>query len=82
MNRYANVTKLELLPIFERFEFNATKLALKALHCLEWTDYLALKFHKSNYEVTLRNSDDSNYPTLKIKTHLNLMLGDVLMICR
>ena len=69
--------------MIERFEFNATKLAFKALHCPEWPDYLPLKFHKSNYSVTLRNIMITNYPTsptLKIKTHLNLMFTDVLMI--
>ena len=38
LNRYAkecDVIKVGWLPIIERFEFNATKLALKALHCLE-----------------------------------------------
>ena len=46
-------------------EFNKTKLAFKALHCPEWPDYLTL----------LRNSDVTNYLTLTIKTHLDLMLA-------
>ena len=60
LNRYAkecDVIKLGWLPIIERFEFNTTKLAFKALYCPEWPDYLPLNFHKSNYRVTLRNSD-------------------------
>ena len=60
MNRYAkkcDVIKLGRLPITERFEFNTTKFAFKALHCPEWPDYLPLKFHKSNYRVRIRNSD-------------------------
>ena len=60
LNRYAkecDVIKLGWLPIIERFEFNTTKLAFKVLYCPEWPDYLPLKFHKSNYRVTLRNSD-------------------------
>ena len=70
MNRYAkecDVIKLGWLPIIERFEFNTTKLAFKALHCPEWPDYLPLKFHKSNYRVTLRNSDDYKLPYVKDK---------------
>ena len=65
LNRYAkecDVIKLGWLPIIERFEFNTTKLAFKALHCSEWPDYLPLKFYKSNYNVTLRNSDDYKLP--------------------
>ena len=53
--------KLGWLPIIERFEFNATKLAFKALHYSEWSDYLPLKFHKS-LTVTLKNSDDYKLP--------------------
>ena len=49
------------------FKFNTTKLAFKALHCPEWPDYLPLKFHKSNYRVTLRNSDDYKLPYVKDK---------------
>ena len=70
MNRYAkecDAIKLEWLPIIERFEFNTTKLAFKTLHCPEWPDYLHLKFHKSNYRVTLRNSDDYKLPYVKDK---------------
>ena len=61
MNCYAkewDVIKLGWLPVIERFEFNTTKLAFKALRCPEWPDYLHLKFHKSNYRAILRNSDD------------------------
>ena len=53
LNRYVkecDVIKIGRLPIIERFEFNATKLALKALHCSEWPDYLPLKFHKSKLQ--------------------------------
>ena len=70
LNRYAkecDVIKLGWLPIIERFKFNTTKLAFKALHCPEWTDYLPLKFHKSNYRVTHRNSDDHKLPYVKDK---------------
>ena len=70
LNRYAkecDVIKLGWLPIIERFEFNTTKLLFKALHCPEWPDYLPLKFHKSNYRVTLRNSDDYKLPYVKGK---------------
>ena len=70
LNRYAkecDVIKLGWLPIIERFEFNTTKLAFKALHCPEWLDYLPLKFHKSNYRVTLTNSDDYELPYVKDK---------------
>ena len=70
MNCYAkecDVVKLRWLPIIERFEFNTTKSAFKALHCREWSDYLPLKFHKSNYRVTLRNSDDYKLPYVKDK---------------
>ena len=41
LNRYAkecDVIKLVWLSIIERFEFNTTKLAFKALHCPEWPD--------------------------------------------
>ena len=51
LNRYAkecDVIKPGWLTIIERFEFNTTKLAIKALHCPEWLDYLTLKFRKSN----------------------------------
>ena len=67
LNRYTkecDVIKLGWLPIIEGFEFNKTKLAFKALHCPEWPDYLPL----------LRSSDVTNYLTLTIKTHLDLML--------
>ena len=70
LNRYAkecDVIKLGWLPIIERFKFNTTKLAFKALHCPEWPDYLPLKFHKSNHRVTLRNSDDYKLPYVKDK---------------
>ena len=71
LNRYAkecNVIKLGWLPIIERFEFNTTKLAFKALRCPAWPDYLPSKFHKSNYRVTLRNSDDYKLPYVKDKS--------------
>ena len=61
------VTELGWLPIIERFEFNATKLAFKALYYPELPDYLPLEFHKSNYRVTLRNSDDQKLPYIKDK---------------
>ena len=61
------VTELGWLPIIERFEFNATKLAFKALYYPEWPDYLPLEFHKSNYRVTLRNSDDQKLPYITDK---------------
>ena len=32
------------------------------------------EFHKSNYRVTLTNSDDYKLPYVKDKTHLNMML--------
>ena len=70
MNRYAkesDVIKLGWLPIIERFEFNTTTLAFKELHCPKWPDYLPLKFHKSNYRVTLRNSDDYKLSNVKNK---------------
>ena len=70
LNRYAkecDVIKLGWLPIIERFEFNTTKLAFKALHCPEWPDYLPSKFQKSNYRVTLRNSDDYKLSYVKDK---------------
>ena len=57
-----DVIKLGWLPIIERFEFNTTTLAFKALHCPEWPDYLPLKFRKSSYRVALRNSDDYKLP--------------------
>ena len=85
LNRYAkecDVIKLGWLPVTERFEFNAIKLAFKALHCPEWPDYLPLKFHKSNYWVTLRNSDYYKLPYVKEETHSNMMFTDVLMICQ
>ena len=66
MNRYAKeceAIKFGWLPIIERFE-----LAFKVLHCPEWPDYLPLKFHKSNYRVTLRNSDDYKLPYVKNKS--------------
>ena len=50
-----NVIQLGWLPIIEGFEFNATKLAFKVFHCPEWPDCLPLKFHKSNYRVTILN---------------------------
>ena len=53
--------KLGWLPIIERFEFDTTKLAFKALRYLEWSDYLSLKFHKL-LTVTLKNSDDYKLP--------------------
>ena len=70
LNSYAkecDVIKLGWLLIIERFEFNTTKLAFKALHCLERLRYLPLKFQKSNYRVTLRNSDDYKLPYVKNK---------------
>ena len=57
-----DVIKLGWLLIIERFEFNTTKLAFKALHCPEWLRYLPLNFQKSNYRVKLRNSDDYKLP--------------------
>ena len=68
LNRYAkecDVIKLGWLPIIERFEFNTTKLAFKALHWQEWPGYQPLKFHISNYRVTLKNNDD--YKLLYVK---------------
>ena len=68
LNRYAkecDVIKLGWLPIIERFKFNTTKLAFKALNYPEWPYYLSLKFHKSNYRVTFRNSND--YKLLYVK---------------
>ena len=70
MNCYAkqcDVVNLGWLSIIGRLEFNTTKLAFKALNCLEWPDYLPLKFHKSNYRVTLRNSEDYKLPYVKEK---------------
>ena len=70
LNSYAkecDVIKLGWVLIIERFEFNTIKLAFKALHCLEWLRYLPLKFQKSNYRVTLRNSDDYKLPYVKNK---------------
>ena len=60
-----DVIKLGWLPIIERFRFIITKLAFKALHCPEWPDYLPLKIHKSNYRVTLKNSNDYKLPYVK-----------------
>ena len=79
MNCYAKecdviIIKLRWLPIIERLNFNTTKLAFKALHFPEWPDYLPLKFHKSNYRVTLRNSDDYKLTYVKGK---NLFKSDV-----
>ena len=70
LNRYVkecDVIKLVCLPIIERFEFDTTKLEFKELHCPEWSDYLPLKFHKSNYRVTLRNSNDYKLHYVKDK---------------
>ena len=70
LNHYAkerDVIKLGWLPIIERFEFNTTKLAFKALQCPEWPDYLPLKFNKSNHRDALRNSDDYELPFIKDK---------------
>ena len=84
LNRYVkecDVTKLLWLPIIERFESNATMLLFKPLHCPEWPDYLYLKFHESNYRVTLRNSDDYKLSYVKNKNPFKSDLTDVLMIC-
>ena len=66
LNRYAkecDIIKLGWLPIIERFEFNTTKLAFKALHCQEWPN---LKFYKSNQiELHLGIVMITNYPALK-----------------
>ena len=70
LNSYAkecDVIKFGWLLIIERFEFNTTKLAFKALHCLEWLRFLPFKLQKSNYRVTLRNSDNYKLPYVKNK---------------
>ena len=63
--KQCDIIKLGWLPIIERFEFNITNLAFKALHCPEWPDYLP--FHKLNYGATLRNSDGYKLPYIKDK---------------
>ena len=68
LNRYANeadTINLGWLPITERFEFNTTKLVYNALHNPNWPEYLSLNFHKSNYNVKLRNNDDYKLPFCK-----------------